>query len=50
MPLEGLLELVETLRARIDAHGTALRGSEALNALRADRPVAEGVRLGHIEP
>ena len=30
MPLEGLLELVETLRARIDAHGTALRGSEAL--------------------
>ena len=30
MPLEGLLELVETLRARIDAHGAALRGSEAL--------------------
>ena len=30
MPLEGLLELVETLRARIDVHGTAIRGSEAL--------------------
>ena len=30
MPLESLLELVETLRARIDAHCTALRGSEAL--------------------
>ena len=30
MPLESLLELVETLRARIDAHGAVLRGSEAL--------------------
>ena len=30
MPLESLLELVETLRERIDEHGTALRGSEAL--------------------
>ena len=30
MPLESLLELVETLRARIDEHGAALRQSEAL--------------------
>ena len=30
MPLEGLLALVERLRERIDAHGPALRGSEAL--------------------
>ena len=30
MPLESLLELVETLRTRIDAHGSALRQSEAL--------------------
>ena len=30
MPLESLLELVETLRARIDVHGNALRQSEAL--------------------
>lgn len=30
MPLESLLELVETLSARIDEHGTALRQSEAL--------------------
>ena len=30
MPLESLLDLVETLRARIDAHGAVLRGSEAL--------------------
>ena len=30
MPLEGLLELVETLRDRIDQHGAALRQSEAL--------------------
>lgn len=30
MPLDDLLRLVETLRARIDAHGEALRGSEAL--------------------
>ena len=30
MPLESLLELVETLRARIDSHGSALRQSEAL--------------------
>lgn len=30
MPLDDLLRLVETLRARIDAHGQALRGSEAL--------------------
>ena len=30
MPLESLLELVETLRARIDEHGPALRQSEAL--------------------
>ena len=30
MPLESLLELVETLRGRIDEHGAALRLSEAL--------------------
>lgn len=30
MPLESLLELVETLRARIDEHSAALRQSEAL--------------------
>ena len=30
MPLEGLLALVERLRECIDAHGVALRGSEAL--------------------
>lgn len=30
MPLESLLELVETLRQRIDEHGAALRQSEAL--------------------
>ena len=30
MPLESLLELVETLRTRIDEHGAALRQSEAL--------------------
>ena len=30
MPLESLLELVETLRGRIDEHGVALRQSEAL--------------------
>ena len=30
MPLESLLDLVETLRARIDKHGNALRQSEAL--------------------
>ena len=30
MPLEGLLELVVTLRERIDGHGAALRQSEAL--------------------
>ena len=30
MPLESLLDLVETLRARIDSHGSALRQSEAL--------------------
>ena len=30
MPLESLLELVETLRSRIDEHGAALRQSEAL--------------------
>ena len=30
MPLESLLELVETLRERIDEHGQALRQSEAL--------------------
>ena len=30
MPLESLLELVETLRVRIDAHGAVLRGSETL--------------------
>ena len=30
MPLQGLLALVERLRERIDAHGAALRGSEAL--------------------
>ena len=30
MPLESLLELVRTLRARIDRHGGALRQSEAL--------------------
>ena len=30
MPLESLLELVETLRVRIDTHGSALRQSEAL--------------------
>lgn len=30
VPLDDLLRLVETLRARIDAHGPALRGSEAL--------------------
>ena len=30
MPLESLPKLVETLRARIDAHGDALRRSEAL--------------------
>ena len=30
MPLESLLELVETLRKRIDKHGAALRQSEAL--------------------
>ena len=30
MPLESLLELVETLRKRIDMHGAALRQSEAL--------------------
>ncbi len=30
MPLESLLRLVETLRARIEAHGADLRGSEAL--------------------
>ena len=30
MPLEGLLALVERLRERIDAHGAALRKSEAL--------------------
>ena len=30
MVLESLLELVETLRKRIDEHGTALRQSEAL--------------------
>ena len=30
MPLESLLELVETLRKRIDEHGAALRQSEAL--------------------
>ena len=30
MPLERLLELVETLRERIDTHGAALRQSEAL--------------------
>ena len=30
MALESLLELVETLRERIDEHGTALRQSEAL--------------------
>ncbi len=30
MPLESLLELVETLRSRIQLHGDALRGSEAL--------------------
>lgn len=30
MPLESLLELVETLRARIDQHGAALSQSEAL--------------------
>ena len=28
MPLESLLELVETLRARIDVHGTSLRQNE----------------------
>ena len=30
MILESLLELVETLKARIDAHGDQLRQSEAL--------------------
>ena len=30
MPLDDLLRLVETLRARIEAHGPALRASEAL--------------------
>ena len=30
MPLESLLELVETLQNRIDEHGAALRQSEAL--------------------
>ena len=30
MPLESLLTLVEKLRKRIDAHGDALRQSEAL--------------------
>ncbi len=30
MPLDSLLKLVETLRARIDEHGNALRQSEAL--------------------
>lgn len=30
VPLDDLLRLVETLRARIDAHGPALRNSEAL--------------------
>ena len=30
MPLESLLEMVETLRERIDVHGAALRQSEAL--------------------
>ncbi|MCE2463673.1 MAG: type I restriction enzyme HsdR N-terminal domain-containing protein [Dehalococcoidia bacterium] len=30
MPMEGLLSLVERLRERIDSHGAALRGSEAL--------------------
>ena len=29
MPLESLLELVETLRKRIDEHGAALRQSES---------------------
>ena len=35
MPIQDLLELVETLRKRIDEHGAALRSSEALtrNAL-----------------
>ena len=30
MPLENLLTLVETLRARVDDHGDALRQNEML--------------------
>ena len=50
MPLESLLELVKTLRARIDAHGAVLRGSEALTRYALIDPLAERTRLGYIKP
>ena len=43
MPLESLLELVETLRKRIDEHGAALRQSEALTRYALIDPLLRGL-------
>ena len=47
MILESLLELVETLKTRIDEHGDKLRKSEWLTRYALIDPLAQGTGVGH---
>ena len=50
MPLENLQSLIETLKERIAAHGTALRGSEALTRYVLIDPLLRGLGWDTADP
>ena len=50
MPLESLLELVQTLSSRIDRHGPALRQSEALTRYALIDPLLRGLGWDTSDP
>ena len=50
MPIQDLLELVETLRKRIDEHGAALRVSEALTRYALIDPLLRGLGWDTTDP
>ncbi len=50
MPLESLLELVQTLSSRIDQHGPALRQSEALTRYALIDPLLRGLGWDTADP
>ena len=50
MPIQDLLELVDTLRKRIDEHGVALRSSEALTRYALIDPLLRGLGWDTADP